>query len=141
MPHGDTNQIIGNSNLTTTTVGSNLTLNQTIKEENDLENCITPSFLSVGVLLAGIIMAKFGLWISDITVTQILQEKVIEEHRGIIGGVQNSMNSVMDTIKFVAVIFFPDKETFGWLVIASFISVFLGAVFYTYYAIFQDLHK
>ena len=89
----------------------------------------------------GIISARFGLWISDLTVTQILQEKVIEEHRGIIGGVQNSMNSVMDTIKFIAVIFFPDKETFGWLVIASFISVFLGAVFYTYYAIFQDLHK
>ena len=70
--------------------------------------------------------------------TQILQEKVIEEHRGIIGGVQNSMNSAMDTIKFVAVIFLPEKETFGWLVIASFVSVFLGAIFYTYYAIFQD---
>ena len=54
------------------------------------------------------------------------------------GGVQNSMNSVMDTIKFVAVIFLPEKEIFGWLVIASFVSVFLGAVFYTYYAIFQD---
>ena len=55
MPHGDTNiQIMGNSNMTsTTTIDSNLTLNQTIKEESDLENCITPSFLSVGVLLAG----------------------------------------------------------------------------------------
>ena len=46
MPHGDSNiQTIGDSNLTT--------LNQTIKEGSDLENCITPSFLSVGVLLAG----------------------------------------------------------------------------------------
>ena len=54
MPHGDSNShTIGNSNLTAMTVGSNLTFNQTIKEESDLENCITPSFLSVGVLLAG----------------------------------------------------------------------------------------
>ena len=90
------------------------------------------------MIFLGIISARFGLWISDLTVTQILQEKVIEEHRGIIGGVQNSMNSAMDTIKFVAVIFLPEKETFGWLVIASFVSVFLGAIFYTYYAIFQD---
>ena len=61
-------------------------------------------------------MARFGLWVSDLTVTQILQEKVAEEHRGIIGGVQNSMNSAMDTIKFVLVIVLPKNKTFGWLV-------------------------
>ena len=45
IPHSDIDvQNISNSNLT---------MNQTIKEENDLENCITPSYLSVGVLLTG----------------------------------------------------------------------------------------
>ena len=82
-------------------------------------------------------MARFGLWVSDLTITQILQEKVAEEHRGIIGGIQNGMNSAMDTIKFVLVIVLPENETFGWLVIASFGFMCIGAMFYIYYAIFQ----
>ena len=82
-------------------------------------------------------MAKFGLWISDITVTQILQEKVIEEHRGIIGGVQNGMNSAMDTIKFGLVVVLPEDETFGWIVITSFIFVFFGGISYICYAVLE----
>ena len=38
------------------------------------------SFWSVGVLVTGIITGKFGLWISDLTITQLLQENVLEEH-------------------------------------------------------------
>ena len=37
-------------------------------------------FWSVGVLVTGIITGKFGLWISDLTITQLLQENVLEEH-------------------------------------------------------------
>ena len=89
------------------------------------------SFWSVGLLLTGIIMARFGLWVSDLTINQQLQENVKEEHRkyliifdhsvqiiskviypkyskhwpflfqgGVIGGVQNAINSAVDTIKF-----------------------------------------
>ena len=83
------------------------------------------------------ISGRLGLWVIDLTVTQILQEKVAEEHRGIIGGVQNSMNSAMDTIKFILVIVLPENKTFGWLVIASFVFVSFGAFSYIYYAIFQ----
>ena len=76
-------------------------------------------------------MARFGLWVSDLTINQQLQENVQEEHRkhliifyhsvqiiskviypiyskhwpflfqgGVIGGVQNAINSAVDTIKF-----------------------------------------
>ena len=38
-------------------------------------------FWSVGLLLTGIIMARFGLWVSDLTINQQLQENVQEEHR------------------------------------------------------------
>jgi iron-regulated transporter 1 len=34
------------------------------------------SYCSVLVFLAGIILARFGLWIVDLTVNQLLQEKV-----------------------------------------------------------------
>ena len=40
----------------------------------------------------------------------------------------------MDTIKFVLVIILPQAETFGWLIMASFTSVFSAAMFYTDYA-------
>ena len=93
--------------------------------------------MSIGVLLAGIISSRFGLWLSDVTITQVLQEKVQEEHRGIIGGVQDGMNSAMDTIKYILVIALPENETFGWLIISSICFVSLGAVSFIYYAIFQ----
>ena len=48
---------------------------------------------SVSVLLTGIILARFGLWITDLSITQIVQENVQENKRGIIGGVQNSLDS------------------------------------------------
>ena len=47
---------------------------------------------------------------------------------------QNAINSAMDTIKFVLVIVLPQTETFGWLIMASYASVCLGAVFYMTYA-------
>ena len=49
-----------------------------INANSDLENsdCYVSSFLSVSVLIAGIILARFGLWISDLTITQILQESI-----------------------------------------------------------------
>lgn len=85
--------------------------------------------------MAGMVAARFGLWISDLTITQVLQEKVPEEHRGTIGGVQNGINSAMDTIKFILVIVLPEQETFGWLILASFASICIGAISYTTYAI------
>ena len=101
----------------------------------DEEECNVESFWSVGVLLFGIMAARYGLWVSDLSVTQILQESVDVEIRGTIGGVQGGLNSFMDLIKFILVIILPDEETFGWLVLASFGAIVLGWVFYTVYAV------
>ena len=46
---------------------------------------------------------------------------------------QNAINSAMDTLKFILVIVLPQAETFGWLIIASYASICLGAIFYTSY--------
>ena len=40
---------------------------------NDDVDCEDFSFLSVYILLAGMVLARFGLWISDLTITQIIQ--------------------------------------------------------------------
>ena len=50
-------------------------------ELDDIGFSPSKSFWSVGLLLAGIIMARFGLWVSDLTINQQLQENVQEEHR------------------------------------------------------------
>jgi len=111
------------------------TNNSTLSLSDEVADCQIPSILSVSILLAGILVAKFGLWISDLTITQTIQEKVEEEHRGVINGVQNSMNSLMDTMKFALVISLPGEKTFGFLIMASFVSIVSGAALYTNHAL------
>ena len=93
-----------------------------------------PNMTSVSVLLSGIILARFGLWISDLSVTQIVQENVEENKRGVIGGIQNSLNSFLNMIKFCLVLIMPEQEMFGFLVILSFVFICLGALSLTSYA-------
>ena len=115
--------------------------NSTTPSYEELSECRIPSYLSITILLSGILLAKFGLWISDLTITQVIQEEVEEEHRGVINGVQNSLNSLMDTMKFTLVISLPGEKTFGFLIIASFVSIVFGAVSYTNYAVHSIQRK
>ena len=64
-----------------------------------------------------------GLWLADLTVTQILQEGVEEGQRGAINGVQSSLNQSLDLLRSVLIIILPRKETFGFLVLLSFLFV------------------
>merc|ERR1719234_2481638 len=99
-----------------------------------LANC------SVIVFLSGIILARFGLWVVDLTVNQLLQEKVEEEVRGVVNGVQESLNNSLDLTKCILVILLPAEETFGLLIIASFTSVSLGWLLYALYSRQQRGH-
>jgi len=89
---------------------------------------------SVSVLLTGMLLARFGLWLSDLSITQILQQEVTESKRGVVGGVQSSLNSTFDLVRFILVLFLPDPHTFGILIIISFSSICLGALSLAYYA-------
>ncbi|XP_044525643.1 solute carrier family 40 member 1 [Gracilinanus agilis] len=92
------------------------------------------SLISVSLLFAGVIAARIGLWAFDLTVTQLLQENVIESERGIINGVQNSMNYLLDLIHFIMVILAPNPEAFGLLVLISVSFVVMGHMMYFRYA-------
>lgn len=103
-------------------------------QSNGALTCLNESYISVSVLLFGIILARFGLWISDLSVTQILQEHVEVSHRGSVNGVQSALNSGMDTLKFVLVILLPYVSSFGFLILISYAFIFSGALlFFTYY--------
>merc|ERR1712079_67337 len=97
-------------------------------------------YSSVTVFLLGIILARFGLWIVDLTVNQILQERVAEEKRGVINGVQDSLNNSLDLLKCVLVIILPDMETFALLIFLSFVSINIGWLMYALYSRSQRGH-
>lgn len=88
------------------------------------------SMISVSLLFAGVIAARIGLWSFDLTVTQLLQENVVESERGIINGVQNSMNYLLDLLHFIMVILAPNPEAFGLLVLISVSFVAMGHIMY-----------
>ncbi|XP_047457132.1 solute carrier family 40 member 1 [Mugil cephalus] len=92
------------------------------------------SYLSVSLLFAGVIAARVGLWSFDLTVTQLIQENVIESERGVINGVQNSMNYLLDLLHFIMVILAPNPEAFGLLVIISVSFVAMGHIMYFRFA-------
>lgn len=66
--------------------------------------------------------------------TQLLQENVIESERGIINGVQNSMNYLLDLLHFIMVILAPNPEAFGLLVLISVSFVAMGHIMYFRFA-------
>ncbi|KAI2655450.1 Solute carrier family 40 member 1 [Labeo rohita] len=75
-----------------------------------------------------------GLWSFDLTVTQILQETICESERGVVNGVQSSMNYLMDLLHFLMVISAPQPQHFGILVIISILFIFTGHTMYFLYA-------
>ncbi|EMP29849.1 Solute carrier family 40 member 1 [Chelonia mydas] len=74
------------------------------------------------------------LWSFDLAVTQLLQENIPESERGIVNGVQISMNYLMDLVHFIMVILAPQPQQFGLLVIISLLFVITGHVMYFIYA-------
>jgi len=98
------------------------------------------SYGSVSVFLAGIILARYGLWIVDLTINQILQERVAEDRRGVVNGVQDSINNTFDLLKCVFVILLPSEETFALLIFISFASINFGWLMYALYSRSQRGH-
>uniref|UniRef100_A0A8C1U0Z9 Solute carrier family 40 member n=1 Tax=Cyprinus carpio TaxID=7962 RepID=A0A8C1U0Z9_CYPCA len=70
------------------------------------------------------------LWSFDLTVTQLLQETICESERGVVNGVQSSMNYLMDLLHFIMVISAPQPQHFGILVIISILFIFTGHTMY-----------
>ena len=89
--------------------------------------------LSLVFMLIGVMGARFGLWMFDLTVWQLVQEKVKEEERGVVSGVMNAMNSNMDFLHYLLVIAAPRPEHFRWLALLSVVMIGLGWVLYACY--------
>ena len=71
---------------------------------------------------------------ADLTVTQLLQESVREAERGVVGGVQHSLNMFMDMLKFTLVIIIPHIRHFGYLIIASYAFICVAGCLFSYHS-------
>ena len=91
------------------------------------------SHISVSLLLTGLILSRAGLWMTDLTVTQLLQENVCERERGIVSGTQSSFNAVLDMLHYVLTIILPKPNQFGSLTLVSFAAVTLGYFIYVFF--------
>ncbi|XP_014778449.1 solute carrier family 40 protein member 1 isoform X2 [Octopus bimaculoides] len=93
------------------------------------------SYISIGLLMGGIITARFGLWSADLTVTQLFMENVEESERGVVNGVQNSLNMLMEILKFLLVIFISETSDFYILIIISYMFICFGGISFARYSL------
>ena len=89
------------------------------------------SFTSIILLMVGVVLSRSGLWISDLTITQLQQENIPEQERGVVGGVQSSFNSILDLLQYVLTVILSRPEDFGVLILVSFSAVLTGLIIYS----------
>ncbi|KAH1266306.1 Solute carrier family 40 member 1 [Glycine max] len=92
---------------------------------------IQNGFLSSYILMGSVAISRLGLWMFD------LSDLVSESDRLIVGGVQNSLQSLMDLLAYVMGIIISDPRDFWKLTTISFLAVTLAAFLYcihTYHA-------
>ncbi|KAJ1259563.1 hypothetical protein BS78_10G165900 [Paspalum vaginatum] len=83
------------------------------------------------MLMAGVAASRLGLWMFDLAVMQLMQDGVPEQDRCVVGGVQNSLQSVFDLLTYIMGIIISDPRDFSELIVLSFFLVTCAAVMYT----------
>lgn len=86
------------------------------------------------VLLLGLVLSRFGLWLFDLAVSQLQQELVPETELGAVSGVQASLQSAFEILSFVAGAVVSRPQWFHWLMTGSCGAVLAAAVLYGGYA-------
>ncbi|KAG0481154.1 hypothetical protein HPP92_011686 [Vanilla planifolia] len=68
------------------------------------------SISSAWMLMAGVAASRFGLWMFDLAVVQLMQDQVAESDRCLVGGVQSSLQSLLDLLTYVMGIVVSDPQ-------------------------------
>ncbi|KAK1610792.1 hypothetical protein QYE76_034465 [Lolium multiflorum] len=86
---------------------------------------------SAWVLMAGVAASRLGLWMFDLAVMQLMQDNVRDSDRCVVGGVQNSLQSIFDLLTYIMGIIISDPRDFSELIVLSFFLVTCAALMYT----------
>lgn len=88
--------------------------------------------LAIYMLIVGVCLSRIGLWVFDIAVTQLQQERIPADVRGVVGGVQQSLNAFFGLLCFSLGVVFPRTQDFHVFVFAAFGSVGVAVCFYAF---------
>jgi solute carrier family 40 (iron-regulated transporter), member 1 len=88
--------------------------------------------VSLALLVTGISFSRVGLWVFDITLTQLQQQEIPEWARGQVGGTQQSLNAVFTLLSFAFGILVPHPRNFVWFVVAGTVAVGTAMLFYVF---------
>ncbi|MED6170870.1 Solute carrier 40 member 2 [Stylosanthes scabra] len=86
--------------------------------------------ISSYALMPSVALSRLGLWMFDLSVLQQMQDLVPESDRLVVGGVQNSLQSLMDLLAYIMGIIISDPRDFWKLTLLSFLAVTLAALLY-----------
>ncbi|KAH7866627.1 hypothetical protein Vadar_022888 [Vaccinium darrowii] len=92
-----------------------------------VKNGITSAYM----LMAGVAASRLGLWMFDLSVIQQMQDQVPESDRMVVGGAQNSLQSVLDLMTYVMGVIISNPQDFWELIFISFLLVSLAAGLYS----------
>ncbi|KAI1296744.1 Solute carrier family 40 member 1 [Halotydeus destructor] len=77
------------------------------------------------LFICGIVLSRTGLWIADLAANQLVQ---YTPKPAIVSGMQRSLNTFAELIKFILVIYFPGFDVFYILVFISIGTVTLASI-------------
>ncbi|ORX88899.1 hypothetical protein K493DRAFT_341003, partial [Basidiobolus meristosporus CBS 931.73] len=90
------------------------------------------NLLSAILLFGGISLSRLGVWVFDLSQTQIMQERVDNAQAGLINGWQYSLTNVFDLGQFLLTMIWSDPNQFHIPAIISFAMVVLAAITFTF---------
>lgn len=99
--------------------------------EHTGSECTSIRNKEIGLLLAGVVVSRMGLWMFDLSVSQMLQERINLNILGAVNGTQSSMQELMDLFGYVLGLLLNKPTQFKYLVYISMFFVATAAGIYT----------
>jgi iron-regulated transporter 1 len=88
--------------------------------------------LCLWIVVGCVIFSRFGLWGFDLTVTQLLQERIVPSEKvGAVNGTHAALQNAFDALAALACVVLPGPEDFVWLICFSLASVTIAASLHT----------
>lgn len=87
--------------------------------------------LSMAFMIIGVCTSRIGLYVFEISVTQLMQMNIPEGIRGTIGGIQESCNAFFQLSSFALCLVFSNPHDFIIPVAAGYIAVASAALLYS----------
>lgn len=101
-----------------------------IGASNWARRTLTPINASL-LLVGGVGVSRLGLWGFDLSVSQLLQERIDPSARGAIMGVQKALEASFGTLAALLGVLFPEPDQFQYLACVSWMAICSGALLHS----------